>query len=192
MTGHRMLETSQNLVIRAFGRHNITLHIDDGCMGGGGQTIPHPGHNRITFDDTDPNNPNYPDFMDYKGTQANPSGYFEWNRKGIFHYCIFVHDIWWKNPQTGQWSDLPAGIAEQGGDDLMIAEEHVNSETDGMAKVFMHELGHNLDLTHKTTKATVMFTIMDPPQGAESANVIDYLSTEWSILNVASFTTSVD
>ena len=28
MTGHRMLETSQNLVIRAFGRHNITLHID--------------------------------------------------------------------------------------------------------------------------------------------------------------------
>ena len=28
MTGHRMEETAQNLVIRAFGRHNITLHID--------------------------------------------------------------------------------------------------------------------------------------------------------------------
>jgi len=56
MTSHRMPETSQNLVIRAFGRHDITLHInahyapanqrlacilgnkfpaDDGCMGGG-------------------------------------------------------------------------------------------------------------------------------------------------------------
>ncbi|RLF72686.1 MAG: hypothetical protein DRN35_00185, partial [Thermoplasmata archaeon] len=36
MEGHRMEERPQNLVIRAFGRHDITLHIDDGCMGGGG------------------------------------------------------------------------------------------------------------------------------------------------------------
>jgi len=32
---YRMKEGAQNKVIRPFGKHDIALHIDDGCMGGG-------------------------------------------------------------------------------------------------------------------------------------------------------------
>ncbi len=34
-TIYKMSETAQNLVTKPFGKHDIALHIDDGCMGGG-------------------------------------------------------------------------------------------------------------------------------------------------------------
>ncbi|OYT46477.1 hypothetical protein B6U90_01045, partial [Thermoplasmatales archaeon ex4484_6] len=45
---YRMKEGAQNKVIRPFGKHDIALHIDDGCMGGG-EAIPYQETNYVTF-----------------------------------------------------------------------------------------------------------------------------------------------
>jgi len=123
----------------AFARHGIALHIDRGEMGGGGQgNIPY--SDRATFNTIDATHPDYPDYMDY----YNNAYYFSTNRRGIFHYCLFVHDIWYND--DGVWIDTLEGISYPDNDKLMIAEDNMLPETEEQAGTFMHELGHNLGL----------------------------------------------
>lgn len=133
---YRLPEKSQQMICDAFAKHNITLHIDDGSMGGGGDLLP--------FDDG----------MEGDELVAARFKYFlngdpDYWRKGIFHYAIICCQIkWYYRPAGGRMFYL---------DSFVIGEQYVRNwlpvlrlqGTDyytAMASVFMHELGHNLGL----------------------------------------------
>jgi len=151
---YRMQETPQNLVNRAFGRHDITLHIDDGCMGGGGLQIPYSGK---LFD----NKEGTPNYIQYK----HDSVFFSKDRIGIFHYAIFCKYIYHIHCTTKKEMKVKTdGLAEraftdkngnirQGGDWMLFAIPYAihyygSSFVDDeyVASLFMHELGHNIGL----------------------------------------------
>ena len=171
---YKMSSGAKEDVIEAFKDHNIRLHIDDGSMGGGGP-IPH--KNSLYYDPNeywfwvdgsgDFNNPrrkagDNDDFYDYK---FDPN-HFNPNRKGIFHYALFIHDIECEGfPDAGAASDTP-------GDDICMGHEGLDSDSD-VAKRFMHELGRNFGLGTATTKDTVMYKI------SVEATCIDYIDDEW-------------
>jgi len=142
MTGHRMEERPRNLVIRALGRHDITLHIDaryapanqrlacilgnkfpadDGCMGGGGNIGRH--------DDYVDYNTQAGDFNDLWDFRDN---FFATEREDIFHYCLFAHE-------RSSGSTL-VGWGAYGSDTFIIYDNVISDQ----AMVFMHELGHNI------------------------------------------------
>jgi len=70
-------EEAQQMLMERFNEHGISVHIDDGCMGGGGEEIP---------------------FIP-QGAYAQETGFFSeyyknnfaGNRKGIFRYLITAH-----------------------------------------------------------------------------------------------------
>ncbi len=133
MTGHRMRETPQNLVVRAFGRHDITLHIDDGCMGGGG-SIGWDDNGFITSVEES-------SLYDSKGYDRTGSFGFKPEHKGVFRYCILAEDT----------DGTAHGSAP--GDDFTIGVKHFQS-TLSFVHTFMHEPGHNilgvLDTNHQS------------------------------------------
>jgi len=61
---------------------------------------------------------------------------FDKNRRFVYHYCLFAHRI------AGT-----IGISEVAGNDFAIGFGDVSDDTE-QAGVFMHELGHNLNLRH--------------------------------------------
>ena len=75
--GEFLPELSKDLLIDAFSKHNIALHIDDGCMGGG-EMIPY--DNSTTDEELQNLYFNY--FLD--GNANN------W-RRGAFHYCLIIY-----------------------------------------------------------------------------------------------------
>jgi hypothetical protein len=190
---YRMDETSQNYVIRPFGKNEICLHIDDGCMGGG-NSIGHPNNGRIDWvdpgDDSKPGDNN--DFLDIKWGNNwdtnndnkvnigsdNLNGNFDPDRWKVFHYCLFV-DVAWHDKSVG-------GTGERKGDDLFLGVTKLkswSSEDNGqIAKTFIHELGHNFDLDDNTGKS------MD--QGAST--VVDYTSTHWANIKLDEVATTPD
>lgn len=128
---------SQYLVCNAFAKHNITVHIDDGAMGGGGDRIP--------FDRE----------MDGHDLMAARWKYFlegephHW-RRGVFHYAVICHQI--------EYSARPAGGRMFYIDSHTIDGQYVrdwapmfklqgSGYITGFASVFMHELGHTLGLS---------------------------------------------
>ncbi|RLF68594.1 MAG: hypothetical protein DRN57_03490, partial [Thermoplasmata archaeon] len=77
---YRMKEGAQNKVIRPFGKHDIALHIDDGCMGGGNSIIMTDELKYLSNDENDVlYNQNFRD--------KNP------DRIGIFHWVIFCNKL---------------------------------------------------------------------------------------------------
>ena len=174
-------EEAQNKVIKAFGNHEIILHIDDGCMGGGGNlddtyyrystSYTHRG----TYDD-------YNDFFDYKHNFFDST-----NRNGIFHYCLIAHykyDIDSGSVQKNKGGTTYLGYTS----DFAIWGEGSSD----YAKSFQHELGHNLlgnkhdathnggiyldDKGHHNIKSCIM---------ESSSKGSDYCSRCWSELNLA-------
>ena len=126
---------------------NRKLHIDDGCMGGGGSKINY--EKSTTFDE----------FDDIK------KDYFDWNKRGkVFHYCLFCKDtrdskgthwgIAEKLNINGTTSYNPnyhgTGKESKDADDFMVKSEEGKflnpDKAERQAGVFMHELGHNLGL----------------------------------------------
>jgi hypothetical protein len=115
-----------------FKKHNITLHIDDGVLGGGGKI---PCDDRVYFNESR-------DLYWKYFLGENPVNI----RKGIFHYAIISSN----GIQTGRggfafygWDNLdsfvitpPRGVWKLVGE---LAQRHI-------ACVFMHELGHTLGL----------------------------------------------
>ncbi|MFW6176225.1 MAG: hypothetical protein ACOC40_00850 [Thermoplasmatota archaeon] len=157
MSGHKMMNEARWKVASQFREHNIWLHIDDGCMGGG-EEINHI-EKIATASDT------YTDIDDLK------SNYFDNNREGKFHYCVFGHYTYASDEEKH------LGVAD--GADFIVGDKLIDERdsmqdwlsvvglagalaeyiTDGMvseyksirqAGVFMHELGHTLDLDHPT------------------------------------------
>ena len=116
-------------MIEAFNEHDITLHMDDGSLGGG-EEVPF-----VT-------NFSYGDLRDFywdyflHNNLSNP-------RKGIFHYCF----IYAYGPGPGfsfyGWDNLDSfAISAQ-----KIKNNHPNIERDWIVmEVTFHELGHTLGL----------------------------------------------
>jgi len=168
MKGHRMEETAQNLVIRAFGRHDITLHIDDGCKGGGEGNIPYSYmFYRSLLTKT-------PHFNEYYKDQ----NYFSIDRREIFHYCIICH---YQDDDTGIWGSGHIGTAYvEADDDFGLAAQAIKKTTlsgsyaTHLARTFMHEIGHNFGL-HDNTGGCI-------DDNQEGVNTVDYTMDQWNIV----------
>ena len=125
-------EGNSNQLIKVFSDHNITLHLDNGSLGGG-EMIPYISEFSM-FDLRDM----YWDYFLHNDLN-NP-------RKGIFHWCL-ISDY-------GPYPGFP-GFAVFGWDHLdsfqisaqRIKESHpFKSKGYIIASITMHELGHNLGL----------------------------------------------
>ena len=127
---------SQNMICNPFARHNITLHIDDGNLCGGGDLIP------------------YKEGMSGRDLMAARFKYFlnedehNWKR-GVFHYALICSQI--------QWYGRPAGGRMFYIDAHTVGGQYVRNWAwafylqgsnyyKAFASVFMHELGHTLGL----------------------------------------------
>ncbi|RLF48290.1 MAG: hypothetical protein DRN29_00020 [Thermoplasmata archaeon] len=124
---YKMPFLSKEYLFSAFSKHNITLHIDDGCMGGGEQ-IPY---------SYEPN---------LRSIYVN---YFlhgiknRW-RHGIFHYAILCGVNPWKKNIAGFNFQQDAFVVCIG--TIRAYRVLKSSRTTATASLFMHELGHNLGL----------------------------------------------
>ena len=128
---------SQYLLFNAFARHNITLHIDDGSMGGGGELVP------------------YSEIISGNAMDSIRSKYFlHWGsrnwRRGVFHYGIICSQIEFSRP---------AGGCAFATDSFAVGGQYVRDWSwafylqgsnyyRAFASVVMHELGHTLGLNN--------------------------------------------
>ena len=135
-------EKSRYLVWRAFARHNITIHIDDGCMGGGGEAIPF--DTELTVD-------SLREIRDRYFLHGDPNNW----RRGVFHYAVitcfgikaygrsvsgmafYIDAFFIAQLKVAFWSPL-----------FLL---HGSSYHRALASVFMHELGHNLGIYNGNT-----------------------------------------
>jgi len=186
MTGHRMEETAQNLVIRAFGRHNITLHIDDGCMGGGEAITMTDDIKELDWQD---------EFLDLKwgdGYTINnwrnndvtygTNNHFTKERWHIFHYCIFGY-----KKEGSSANGVSEGPKHGFGDDIFIADAYNDwpSYTSDQAQTLAHELGHNIglyDLPYTYAEGEV--TLDDDTAMGLDTGTADYHWIEWENLKI--------
>jgi len=167
MQGNGMGEEAQNLVVRVFARHHISLHIDDGCMGGGrtlygNQTIQYLTHYFFTVVESPQN--------------------FSKARLGIFHHAYISSFNNTNITDLGYTlaSYIPASRGyESDGDDIIILGARIRDYLDRrrnlttedvlLAHVFMHELGHNLGLVPEGFKPV-------PFEGIDSYYYVSYRS----------------
>ena len=134
---HMLWEESQQMVMDKFSEQGIALHIDDGCMGGGGEYFEF-----------------YEKYIPQEGGIV--SEYYKYHfadeRKGVFRYCVVVHFAGWCHPQDYKLDyDVMA---------IPCNREVYRSFTPpailprqkriATACAFMHELGHTLGLRYET------------------------------------------
>jgi len=132
---HVLYEESQQMLIERFNEHNISLHIDDGCMGKGGDIIP---------------------FYKQKGVLSQEvgivAGFYDNNftdeRKGIFRYLVVASVGGWCHPQDyNHFYDcmcIPHNFKffkNQLGFSVTERTERI-----GLAISVLHELGHSLGM----------------------------------------------
>ena len=134
-------EKSQQMLLNAFAKHNITVHIDDGKLGGGGDIIPF---------DPELTGEELMQIREKYFLRGDPNNW----RRGVFHYAIFCCKI-----KTYGRSACGRMFYT---DSFVIAEQCVrhwipvfylrgSSYPQAIASVFMHELGHNLGIFHSNT-----------------------------------------
>lgn len=131
---HVFWEESKQMVIDKFAEQDITLHIDDGIMGGGGELLEF-----------------HKDYITYYGGIG--SQFYKYHfcdqRKGVFRYAVVAHSAGWCHPQ-----DYKIRY------DMLTIPDNLNFyrksffppaliprlQRIAMACAFMHELGHSLGL----------------------------------------------
>jgi hypothetical protein len=133
---------SKQMVVSAFSRKNIVLHIDDGLMGGGGEILP------------------YEQYYTPEKLAAYYREYFLHNgerdwRRGVFRYGVIVQYIGPAKRSVAGYSYWPAN------DDTFsafaVAQRAIKNwrftpaarET-ALGGLFMHELGHTLGIFWQT------------------------------------------
>ena len=129
---HIFWEESQQMLIERFSEHNITVHIDDGIMGGGGEILPFEFEKGM-----------------YNQEQGVVSEFYKNNfadeRKGIFRYLFIAHGGGWCYPQDyHHYYDCMCVPSKQvfykNNLDLAISPR---AKRIGRAVQVMHELGHS-------------------------------------------------
>lgn len=132
-TSYGLTEKKKQQMKQTFARHNISLHIDDGAMGGS-DVISHQGY------------VNYATLVDLYWTyflEGNPD---RW-RKGVFHYVILSDSLFKTMPGFVfiGWDE-----ADSFGLNMRYYMEEISPvfRPHVHATVFMHELGHTLGLFH--------------------------------------------
>jgi len=148
------------------------LHIDRGGMGGGGSL----GFSHKYTDYTT-------DFQGWRTTyfrNENP------NRVGKFHWCLIGR---YSDNEEGPFGEIERsnlGWAEQDSDSFFLAGDKLYDPVD-LAKTFMHELGHNLDLSHPPHTYTGIGTV---PSDAYTSmkqgytEIVAYHSYEWRAIDL--------
>jgi len=211
LTGQKNLPAGAVTVLEGeFNKHRIKLHIDNGWSkggSGGGQRMNHHCENRagkkyLFFYQSHPLH-HLPgsknDFYDFK----EDSNYFDPDREDIFHYNIIAHYISRKEGGSMAYKDKVSGIAEKPGDDFVLAGKVISkwvkdkygaadkkNLTLTLAKSFMHELGHNLDLADTYNAADKTQTVM---YGYRSTlKPLDYKVSEWAALRPDKITNTTD
>ena len=179
MKGHKMKEKAKILVIRAFARHDISLHIDDGCMGGG-TNVPMQSSNTFSYP-SDWDNYYNSHFLKLKSGSAS-------HRDGVFHYCLMA-----KSKAPGSNSRGQGGCPGYSGHtDMFVTYDMKSLSSKNQVNGFIHELGHNLlgliDSTHQSTQKgdTAPTTHCNDPDCAmyyklnENSNYCDHCWNELS------------
>ncbi len=132
---HVFYEESKQMVMDKFAERNITLHIDDGCMQGGGEFLKF-----------------HEEFIDEEGGVG--SQYYKYHfsdeRKGVFRYCVVVHKAGWCHPQDSKLAmdvmAIPDNMNFYRSVFFPIPAVTPRLQRISMAVSFMHELGHTLGL----------------------------------------------
>jgi hypothetical protein len=121
---------SKDLLRDAFDKYNIYFHLDDGSMGGG-EWIP--------FDNETPRDELVTIYQNYF-LHNDPDNW----RKGVFHYGIVVYDA--------TYAGYVFGTNDNYWGAFQISSKRVNKHAiipgkpTAYASVYMHELGHTLDI----------------------------------------------
>jgi hypothetical protein len=128
---------SEAPVLNPDGSHGINLIVDNGTGGltNGGEELP--DHELLSFGNggTVVNGKTVTDFFDYKAQ------HFDSTRLHVFHYAVLGRSS----------MDGRSGRGEVFGNDFyvtMLDPLWASYGIDGLVGTFMHELGHNLGLTH--------------------------------------------
>lgn len=136
---HVFYEESQQMLIERFNEHGISMHVDDGRMGGGGEILPFGREGGV-----------------YNQEVGVVGGFYANNfadeRKGIFRYTVITYGGGWCHPQdSNHYYDCITTPHN-----LKFFQNHLGlSVTErtkriGQAIQMLHELGHSLGmlLTH--------------------------------------------
>ena len=123
-------EAGKDLIRDAFEKYNICFHLDDGVMGGG-EWIP--------FDNETPRDELVLIYQDYflHGNKNN------W-RRGVFHYGLLVYDATYAGYVFG--TDDNYWGAYQISSKRVNKHAIISGKPTAYASVYMHELGHTLDI----------------------------------------------
>jgi hypothetical protein len=134
---HEFYPESQAMIIERFNEHGITVHIDDGCKGGGGDIIP--------FDD---GGEGYPmgDYSQETGLPAEIyNRYFTKERKGIFRYLAICYKGGWCHPQDDRnaYDCIFVPMGRLTYFDMAAASLTERTKRIAQAVSILHELGHS-------------------------------------------------
>ncbi|MDG6229335.1 MAG: hypothetical protein QCH96_05165 [Candidatus Thermoplasmatota archaeon] len=136
---HVFHEESKQMVMDKFAEQGITLHVDDGCMGGGGEFLKY-----------------HEEYISQEGGIG--SEYYKYHfaddRKGVFRYGIIVHSAGWAHPQNYklQYDVISVPDNKNFYKNVFFPIPAVTARLQriAMACAFMHELGHTLGLRGET------------------------------------------
>jgi hypothetical protein len=126
-------EESQQMLIETFNEHGITVHIDDGCMGGGGELLPKREGN----------------YNQEGGTVAEYyNNNFSDERKGIFRYVVIASGGGWCHPQDNRhfYDTMCVPTSKRFFKNQLAFAVSQRGRRIGRAVQVLHELGHSLGL----------------------------------------------
>ncbi len=135
---HVFWEESQQMVMDKFSDRDITLHIDDGSMGGGGEYLEY-----------------HEEYIDQEGGIGSEyyKYHFDDDRKGVFRYGVIVHSAGWAHPQDYKLAyDVVSVPCNAKFYRTVFFPPAVTPRLQRLAMGigFMHELGHTLGLRGET------------------------------------------
>jgi hypothetical protein len=141
---HTFYEESQQMLMDRFNDHGITVHIDDGCMGGGGEILPF----GVPGEVVDSREYEEGAFHQEKGLIAEYyHNKFADERKGIFRYCVIAHGGGWAHAQDykGYYDCMCIPVNKEFYKNIFMAPIGTpRIKRIGLAVSMLHELGHTL------------------------------------------------
>jgi hypothetical protein len=134
---HEFYRETQEMIMERFNQHGITVHIDDGCMGGGGDLIPF-----------DKGGEGYPmgDFSQERGVAAGIyDKYFTKNRKGIFRYVAICYKGGWCHPQDNRhcYDCIFVPHGRKAYNSMSAGSLNERAKRIAQAVSIFHEIGHS-------------------------------------------------